>query len=79
MVSRGSKFTYAQVLSDVSDFLEIEPPQSGALSGPELVIKLDLILESAQRFIAQCPNEELEKNVRNRDTLVIQVTSRKRH
>ena len=67
MVSRGREFTYAQVLSDVSDFLGIEPPQSGVLSGPELVIKLDLILEAAQRFINQCPNEELEKTVRNRD------------
>lgn len=67
VVSRGDQWTYAQILTDVSDFLDIEPPTSGVLSGPELVEKLDMILAGAQRFIRQLPTEALDKNVRNRD------------
>lgn len=66
VVSRGERFTYAQILTDVSDFLGIEPPEGGELTGPELVEKLDMILAGAQRFIRQIPTEELAKNVRTR-------------
>lgn len=67
VVSRGDKFVYSQILTDVSDFLKIEPPEGGLLPAPVLVEKLDLILEAAQRFICQIPNDELLKNIRNRD------------
>ena len=66
VVQRGDEWVYSQILTDVSDFLGIEKPEGGVLSGPELVEKLDMILEGAQRFIRQLPTEELEKNVRNR-------------
>jgi hypothetical protein len=66
VVSRGTAFTYAQVLSDVSDFLGIDPPEGGELSPAELVEKLDVILAAAQRLCRQMPTEKLAENVRNR-------------
>ena len=54
-------------MTDVSDFLDIDAPEGGMLSGPELSAKLDMILVGAKRFINQLPNEHLHKNVRNRE------------
>lgn len=66
VVARGDSFTYGQVLTEVSDFLGIAPPEGGALSAPALVEKLDMILAAAQRFIRQLPTDQLDKPVRNR-------------
>ncbi len=66
VVSKGSDFVYAQILRDVANFLKIEAPESGSLTGPELVEKLDIILSAAQRFIRQIPNDKLSDDVRNR-------------
>jgi hypothetical protein len=73
VVSRGNDWTYAQILTDVSDFLDIEAPTNGILSGPELVVKLDMILAAAQRYIRQLPTSELDKNVRNRKRWAISL------
>ena len=46
VVARGESFTYAQVLTEVADFLGIEPPDGGVLEAAALVEKLDMILDA---------------------------------
>ena len=67
VVSRGDQFVFAQLLSDVTEFLEIE-----AAAGPELPVKvlaerLDLVLETAARLIGQFPEARLGDKLLNRD------------
>ena len=67
VVARGDRFVFAQLLSDVTAFLEIE-----AAAGPELAVevlagRLELVLETAARLIGQFPEARLGDKLLNRD------------
>ncbi len=67
VVSRGDRFVFAQLLTDVSEFLEIEAAAGPELSVAELTARLDLVLETAARLIEQFPQARLADKLLNRD------------
>ncbi len=67
VVSRGDRFVFAQLLTDVSEFLEIEAAAGPELSVAELTARLDLVLETATRLIEQFPQARLADKLLNRD------------
>lgn len=60
VVSRGNKFVFAQVLSDVVDFLGIEDDTGPKLSPEELIDRYDHILETAIRLVRPMPDDKLD-------------------
>jgi glutaredoxin len=67
VVSRGDKFVFAQAIGDVIGFLGLQVKPQETLSPEALMIKLDLVLTSAARYIRQIPAAELQKPFRNRN------------
>ena len=67
VVSRGKDWVFAQMLKDLAQFLDVPFDTKPRLSPQELIDKLDMIMDAAQRFIAQIPEERLDENMRNRD------------
>jgi len=66
VVAQGDKFAFAQVISDVVQFLELEDDTAPALPPEELAKRYDHILETAIRLIRQMPNDCLERELPNR-------------
>jgi len=66
VVSRGERFVYAQTLTDVVKFLDLQIKLHEPLSPGELVRKLDLVLTAAARYIRQIPDDRLALPFRNR-------------
>ena len=66
VVSRGDRFVFAQVISDVVDFLGLDEQTGPALSPAELHARYDYVLETAIRLVRQMPNDKLEAQLPNR-------------
>ena len=54
------------MLKDLAAFLEVPYDTKPKLSPQQLIDKLDMIMSAAQRFVAQIPDDLLDKNMRNR-------------
>ena len=67
IVSRGERFVYAQTLTDVIKFLDLQIKLHEPLSPEELLQKLDLVLTAAARYVRQIPDDRLELPFRNRN------------
>ena len=67
VVTRGKEYVFGQMLKDLAAFLGVDYDNKPKLSPQELIDKLDMVMSAAQRFIAQIPDAELDKNLRNRD------------
>ena len=67
VVSKGDKFTYAQSLTDVVDFLGLDVAVGPQLSMPELVDKLEIVMAAAERLWLQFPDARLSESLPNRD------------
>jgi glutaredoxin/uncharacterized damage-inducible protein DinB len=67
VVARGDRFTYAQTLGDVVEFLGLEVEPETLLPPEILMEKLDLVLSAAVRLVRQIPAEALSQTFRNRD------------
>lgn len=67
IVSRGDRFTYAQSIADVVQFLGLDVKLQERLSPEALVAKLRLVLTSAARYVRQIPDERLARPFRNRN------------
>ena len=65
-MSRGDDYVFAQVISDVVDFLELEDDTAPELSPAELATRFDGNLETAVRLIRQMPDENLSRELPNR-------------
>ncbi|MBV9203547.1 MAG: NrdH-redoxin, partial [Alphaproteobacteria bacterium] len=59
VVSRGNRFVFAQVISDVVEFLELDDMAGPVLSPAELHARYDHVLETAVRLVRQMPDEKL--------------------
>lgn len=66
VVSHGQEWVFGQMLKDVAKFIGVDYDLKPKLSPQELIDRLDLVMSAAQRFIAQIPEEQLDKNLRNR-------------
>ena len=67
IVSRGERFVYAQTLTDVVKFLDLQIKLHEPLNPAELMQKLDLVLSAAARYVRQIPDDRLELPFRNRN------------
>ena len=67
VVARGDRFVFAQLLNEVTEFLEIETAAGPELSAATLAERLDLVLETAARLIGQFPEARLGDKLLNRD------------
>jgi hypothetical protein len=67
VVSRGKDYVFGQMLKDVAEFIGVHYETKPQLSPQELIDKLDMIMGAAKRFMAQIPEELLDKNMRNRE------------
>lgn len=66
IVARGDRYVFAQVISDVAEFLSLDEDTTPALSPSELATRYDTILEHAIALVAQMPDEHLERMLPNR-------------
>lgn len=60
VVARGDDYVFAQSLRDVVAFLGLDEEVGPALEPAELVDRMDHLLEAAQRFVRQMPDELLD-------------------
>tara|TARA_R110000787_G_scaffold137458_6_gene250283 strand:+ start:19746 stop:20456 length:711 start_codon:yes stop_codon:yes gene_type:complete len=60
VVSKGDRFTFAQVISDVVEFLELDEETGPELKPQELMDRMNLFMTSAQRFVRQMPQDNVE-------------------
>jgi len=66
VVSKGKEYVFGQMLKDVAKFIGVEYDTKPKLSPQQLIDKLDMIMDAAQRYVAQIPDDLLDKNMRNR-------------
>ena len=66
VVSRGDRFVFAQVISDVVEFLGIDEETGPALSPAELHARYDHVLETAIRLVRQMPDDRLGEQLPHR-------------
>lgn len=66
VLSRGDDYTFAQNISAVVKFLDLEEATGPVLSASELIARLDFFITTAQRLIAQMPDDKLATEVPNR-------------
>jgi glutaredoxin len=67
IVARGGKFVFAQTLTDVIGFLNLDIRLQERLSPEELVGKIRIVLPAAVRYLQQIPAEWLDQPFRNRN------------
>ena len=65
VVSRGDRFVFAQVISDVVKFLELDEKQPRCRQA-ELHARYEYVLETAIRLVRQMPDDKLEAQLPNR-------------
>jgi hypothetical protein len=66
VVARDGRFVYAQVISDVIDFLGLGDAGGPALAPPELAARADVVLSTAARLVGQFPDAALANVLPNR-------------
>jgi glutaredoxin len=67
VVARGDRFVFAQTLSDVVRFLDLEVRLQERLSPGVLVERLERVLTAAARYVRQIPEASLDRAFRDRD------------
>jgi len=67
VVARGGRFVYAQTLTDVVKFLDLQIRLQERLPPQALVDKLEMVLSAAARYVRQIPQARLELAFRNRN------------
>src|SRR5437763_17016775 len=66
VVSRGDRFVFAQVISDVVEFLDLAENTGPALSPAQLHARYDHVLGTAIRLVRQMPDDRLENQLPHR-------------
>lgn len=74
VLKRGNSFLYAQVLSEMAEFLHIESKMANPLPVDILVTRLDAILAAAQRYILQVPDSCLNNTLPGRKRTVRELS-----
>ncbi len=66
VLSRGDAFVFAQNIGHVVKFLGLNEATGPVLSPTELIARLEVFLDAAERFVPQMPDERLGVEVPNR-------------
>lgn len=66
VVARDGRFVYAQVISDVIQFLGLNESGGPALAPPALAARADVVLSTAARLVRQLPDPALANVLPNR-------------
>jgi len=66
VVSRGDRFVFAQVISDVVQFLALDENPGPTLSPTELYARYEHVLKTAVRLVRQMPDHKLELQLPHR-------------
>lgn len=66
VVSRGNEFVFAQVITQVAEFLELEDDAPPELPPVELAARCDHFLETAGRLVRAMPDSELTNELPDR-------------
>ena len=67
IVACGGKFVFAQTLTDVVKFLDLQVRLQERLSPDDLMKKIGIVLPAAARYVRQIPADWLDKPFRNRN------------
>ena len=68
VVARGDKFVFGQVLKDVAELVGVRAPGDAGLSPAQFVAKWLVVLDAAQRYVRQLPDDRMEQRaIANRD------------
>ena len=68
VVAKGDKFVFGQVLKDVAELVGVRAPGEVGLTPEQFVAKWIKVLEAAQRYVRQIPDEKMEQRaIANRD------------
>ena len=74
IVSKGDAFVFAQSITNVAEFLDLDVDTSPQLSPKALIEKYDMILEAAARHIRQIPDDRLGGQILDRDRTYRELT-----
>ena len=66
MVSKGDKFVFAQVIRDVTEFMELDDDPTPELTPEVLAERYTEILQIAVRLVHQFPDVSLDNELPNR-------------
>ena len=67
MVAIGERYVFGLSLDDVAGFIGIETEIQNRLSPEVLVVRLNLFLEAAERYLTQIPDARMEDLLPNRN------------
>lgn len=68
VVAKGDKFVFGQVLKDVAQLVGVRAPGEVGLTPGEFVAKWLTVLDAAQRYVRQLPDDRMEQRaIANRD------------
>jgi hypothetical protein len=66
VLSRGDKFTFAQNIAQVVEFLKLDEKTGPVLSAGQLVERMEVFIDAAVRIIPLMPDDRLDQEVPNR-------------
>jgi hypothetical protein len=66
VLSRGDKFTFAQNIAQVVEFLKLDEKTGPVLSPAQLVERMQIFIDAALRIIPLMPDDRLDQEVPNR-------------
>ena len=66
VLSRGDKFTFAQNIAQVVEFLKLDEKTGPVLSAAQLVERMQTFIDAAVRIIPLMPDDRLDQEVPNR-------------
>jgi hypothetical protein len=68
VVAKGDKFVFGQVLKDVAELVGVRAPGAVGLTPAQFVAKWLTVLDAAQRYVNQLPDDKMEQRaIANRD------------
>ena len=66
VLSRGDKFTFAQNIAQVVEFLKLDEKTGPVLSPAQLVERMQIFIDAALRIVPLMPDDRLNREVPNR-------------
>jgi hypothetical protein len=75
VVAKGDRFVFGQVLKDVAELVGVRAPSEVGLTPEQFVAKWLVVLDAAQRYVRQIPDDRMEQRaIANRDRSIRYLT-----